>query len=76
MLMWGLGKKRSKVGQFIDKRGFTQEDLIRAAKISRSTASRICSDPDYWPTATTIKKVMIAIRQIDQNARVDDFFDM
>ncbi|MGM0877550.1 MAG: helix-turn-helix domain-containing protein [Bacillota bacterium] len=75
-MLWGIGKKRSKVGKFIDKRGYTQEDLMKAAKIGRSTASRICSDPEYSPTATTIKKVMKAIRNIDPNAKVDDFFDM
>jgi predicted transcriptional regulator len=74
--MWGLGKKRSKIGKFIDKHGYTQEDLMKAAKIGRSTASRICSDPDYSPTVNTIKKIMKAIRQIDPNAKSDDFFDI
>lgn len=74
--MWGLGKKRSKLGKFIDKNGFTQEDLMKAANISRSTASRLCSDPEYSPTANTIKKVMKAIRQLDPSSKVDDFFDM
>ncbi len=74
--MWGIGKKRSKLGKFIDKNGYSQEDLMKVAKIGRSTASRVCADPDYSPTANTIKKIMKAVRKIDPNAKVDDFFDM
>ncbi|MED4456193.1 helix-turn-helix transcriptional regulator [Metabacillus fastidiosus] len=74
--MWGLGKKRSKVGKFIDRHGYTQEELREAAKIGRSTASRICSDPKYSPSFSTIKKVMRAIKKIDPAAKVDDFFDV
>lgn len=69
-------KKRSKLGKFLDKEGFTQEELVRVSKVSRNTISRICSDPDYSPTQNTIKKIMKAIRQIKPGARVDDFFDM
>lgn len=74
--MWGLNKKRSKVGRFIDRHGYTQEELMKAAKIGRSTVSRVCSDPDYVPSGSTIKKIMKAIRQLDPNAKTDDFFDM
>ncbi|APH07209.1 helix-turn-helix domain-containing protein [Bacillus weihaiensis] len=74
--MWGIGKKRSKIGKFIDKHGYSQEDLCKVAKIGRNTASRICSDPQYSPSLSTIQKVMKAIRKIDPNAKADDFFDM
>lgn len=74
--MWGTGKKRSKVGKFIDKNGYTQEELCKTAKIGRNTASRVCSDPEYTPSGSTIKKIMKAIRAIDPNARTDDFFDI
>lgn len=75
-MLWGLGKKRSKLGRWLDRNGYSQEDLTRAAKVSRNTVSRVCSDPDYLPTAKTIKKLMRVIRQIDPGANVDDFFDM
>jgi transcriptional regulator with XRE-family HTH domain len=74
--MWGLNKKRSKLGRWLDRQGYSQEDLVHASKVSRNTVSRLCSDPDYMPTATTIKKIMNAIRKLDANARVDDFFNM
>ena len=75
-MLWGLGKKRSKLGRWLDRNGYSQEDLTRASKVSRNTVSRVCSDPEYLPTAKTIKKLMRAVRQIDPGANVDDFFDM
>jgi hypothetical protein len=74
--MFGFGKKRSKLGKWLDQHRYTQEELREKAKIGRNTASRVCSDPEYTPSAATIKKVMKFIRSIDPNAKVDDFFDM
>lgn len=74
--MWGIGKKRSKLGKFIDKNGYTQEQLREAADIGRSTASRVCNDPNYTPNSLTIKKIMKAIRTIDPKAKTDDFFNL
>lgn len=78
--MWkigkNLGKKRSKLGKWLDKNGFTQEDLRENAKIGRNTVSRVCNDPEYTPNASTIKKIMAAIRKIDPNAKIDDFFNI
>jgi len=76
--MFGLfgGKPRSKVGRWLDNRGITQEWLSTKTKISRNTISKIASDKDYSPTLATIKKIMKAIREVDPNARSEDFFDM
>ncbi|AZV45189.1 hypothetical protein BAOM_4610 [Peribacillus asahii] len=76
--MFGLfgGKPRSKVGRWLDNRGITQEWLATKTKISRNTISKIASDKDYSPTLATIKKIMKAIREVDPNARSEDFFDV
>lgn len=78
--MWGLsrniGKRRSKLGKWIDKNGYTQEDLVKEAKVSRNTVSKACSDPDYIPSPTVMKKILNAVRRIDPSAKADDFFDM
>ncbi|WP_223254520.1 helix-turn-helix domain-containing protein [Bacillus sp. HNG] len=74
--MFGFGKKRSKFGKWLDRQRMTQEELREAAKIGRNTASRVCSDPEYTPSASTIKKLMKVVRRVDPNAKVDDFFDM
>jgi transcriptional regulator with XRE-family HTH domain len=76
--MFGLfgGKPRSRVGRFLDSRGISQEWLVSKTKISRNTISKIASDKNYSPTLATVKKVMKAIREVDPNARSEDFFDL
>ncbi|PLT32872.1 helix-turn-helix transcriptional regulator [Bacillus sp. V5-8f] len=69
-------KTRSKLGKFLDKEGYSQEELVKASKVSRNTVSRICTNPDYVPSGNVIKKIMKAIRQIDPGAKTEDFFDI
>lgn len=74
--MWGLGKRRTRLGRFLDKRGRTQMELAKAAGVNKETISRACSDPNYSPTVKTLSKIMKAIRQLDPNAKPEDFFDI
>nr|WP_188498217.1 helix-turn-helix transcriptional regulator [Pullulanibacillus pueri] len=74
--LFGLNKKRSKLGKWIDRNGFTQEDLIEESKVSRNTISKACSDPDYVPTGTTMKKILKAVRKVDPSAKSTDFWDI
>lgn len=74
--MWGMGKKRSQLGKWVDSMGFNQEDLVKAAKVSRNTVSKVCSDPEYIPSPTVMKKILKAIRKIDPRVKANDFWDM
>lgn len=74
--MFGFGKKRSKLGSWIDKQRITQEELTEASKVSRNTISKACSDPDYTPTGSTMKKILKALRDFDPNISSNDFWDM
>jgi predicted transcriptional regulator len=75
--MFGLfgGKPRSKLGKFLDKRGISQEWLVKESKVSRNTISELASGKRE-PTVGTIKKIMAAIKKVDPNVRADDFFDL
>jgi transcriptional regulator with XRE-family HTH domain len=78
--MWGigrnLGKRRSKLGKWLDKRNYEQEDLVKEAKVSRNTVSKACNDPDYIPSPIVMKKLLKAIRKIDPKAKSTDFWDI
>ncbi|NEU29919.1 transcriptional regulator [bacterium LRH843] len=77
--MFGLfnGKPRSKLGQWLDSRGISQEWLMKKSGLGRNTVSRLAAkDSNHEPTAGTIKKVMKAIREVDPNAKSTDFFDL
>lgn len=74
--MWGIGKSRSKLGRWLDKKGLEQQDLANAAKVSRNTVSKVCNEHDYVPRQDVMKKLLQAIRKIDPNAKMSDFWDM
>jgi transcriptional regulator with XRE-family HTH domain len=74
--MWGIGKQRSKLGKWMDKKGLDQQDLAEAAKVSKNTVSKACSEKDYIPRQDVMKKLLKAIREIDKGAKMSDFWDM
>lgn len=74
--MWGIGKQRSKLGKWMDKKGLDQQDLAEAAKVSKNTVSKACSEKDYIPRQDVMKKLLKAIREIDKSAKMNDFWDM
>jgi transcriptional regulator with XRE-family HTH domain len=74
--MWGIGKPRSKLGKWMDRRGLDQQDLAKAARVSKNTISKACNEKEYIPRQDVIKKLLTAIRKIDSNAKMSDFWDM
>lgn len=74
MFGFGLGKKRSRLGKWLDKNGYTQEDLVNESGVSRNTISKACSDPTYIPSGRVIKKILKAIRKVDPDVTIDDFW--
>jgi predicted transcriptional regulator len=68
-------KQRGKLGKWLDKRGIKQEWLVKETNLSRNTISDICKGR-RTPTTPTLKKLMKALRKVDYNAKVDDFFDI
>lgn len=77
MVDWfGLGKRRTKLGQWLDQRGVPQQELVKRCRVSKTTVGRLCSDEDYSPTLKTAKKIIHALRQFDKNVNYDDFWTM
>ncbi|WP_438449431.1 helix-turn-helix domain-containing protein [Gorillibacterium sp. sgz5001074] len=74
--MSGLGKPRSKLGQYIDKRHIQQERIREATGISRDTLTRVCSDPEYVPSGSTMQKIIKALREVDPSVRASDFWNL
>jgi transcriptional regulator with XRE-family HTH domain len=76
MFGWGTGKPKSRLGKWLAKNGYTIQDLSDVSKVNRNTLGKACSDKNYIPSPQTMKKILKAIRQIDPNAKYDDFWDM
>ncbi|WP_182103183.1 helix-turn-helix domain-containing protein [Niallia taxi] len=71
----GLGKKRSKLGRYIDRNSIQQTELEKAG-ISRATVSRLCSSDDNQPTLKTAKKIISFLKKYDKSIDYKDFFDL
>ncbi|MDP5276351.1 helix-turn-helix domain-containing protein [Chengkuizengella axinellae] len=74
--MFGLGKTRTKLGKWIDKRGIKQEWLVNKTKLSRNTISWVCSDTNYTPGLRSVQKITKALREVDPSVRADQFWDL
>jgi hypothetical protein len=72
----GLGKSRTKLGSWIDKRGIKQEWLVAKTSIGRNTITWACGDKDYVPNGRTMQKILNALRTVDPNIKADDFWPM
>lgn len=74
--MFGLGKKRSLLGRWLDKNGVSQKWLEEQTKLSDETISRLANKQNATPNSKTMKKILDAIRKKDPEAKQEDFWPM
>ncbi|MEI5905619.1 helix-turn-helix transcriptional regulator [Bacillus spongiae] len=74
--MFGLGKKRSTFGRWLDKKGLTQDEVAKCSKVGRTTISNMCNDEDYSPRIATWVKVQRALERKGYTVDRNDFFNM
>ncbi|MEK4973680.1 helix-turn-helix transcriptional regulator [Niallia sp. FSL R7-0648] len=76
MSWFGLGKKRSKLGKYLDSNSITQQEIAEESGVSKSTISRLCDPANYEPSLATAKKIIKALKKYNQNINYNDFWDM
>lgn len=74
--MSGLGKPRTELGEWIDRVGWTQEELAKSAGVNRDTVSTACSQKEYIPSPTVMKKILKSLREVDPSIKADHFWDL
>jgi len=73
--MGGLGKMRSKFGAYLDRKGIEQERIREVSKLGKDTLTRVCSNAEYYPSGTTMRKLILATRKLTgEDVRQDDFW--
>lgn len=72
----GLGKSRTKLGEWIDNRGIKQEWLKIKTGFSKNTMTSVCNNPDYMPNLKTIQAIIKALREVDHSVRAEQFWDL
>ena len=73
--MFGLGKRRTKFGRWLDRQGITQHEIEQKAKLGRATVSRLCNDEEYTPKYSTEVKLRRALDKLGLRLP-DDYFDV
>lgn len=74
--LFGLGKKRSKFGKWVDKKGIKQQWIAEKSGVSRSTISQLASEDERFPTLKNAKKIIKVLKQIDPTINQDDFWSI
>ncbi|MEK5415083.1 XRE family transcriptional regulator [Paenibacillus sp. FSL L8-0708] len=76
MFGFGLGKRRTRLGKFLDNAGIDQEWLTNKTKLNRDTISGLCDGGlSINPRVATKQKVISALRKYGYNVKADDFWD-
>ncbi|RPJ98789.1 helix-turn-helix domain-containing protein [Priestia endophytica] len=70
-----MGVKKTKLNKWLMKEGRSQAWLAKNSNISRTAMNQICTGKRE-PNMSTVKRIMSAIRKVNKDAKVDDFFDI
>ncbi len=74
--MFGLGKRRSKFGKFLDRYGITQQELSEASGVNRNSISRVAQSDDNQPSMKNAAKIVKALKKAGYEVHYDDFWSM
>jgi putative transcriptional regulator len=74
--MFGIGKKRSTFGKFLNRNSITQEELSKRSGINKNSISRLTQSDDHRPAMKNAQKIIKALKKGGYNVDYDDFWSM
>lgn len=74
--MFGIGKKRSTFGKFLDRNSITQEELSKRSGVNRNSISRLTKSNENRPSMKNGQKIIKALKKVGYNVDYDDFWSM
>lgn len=69
-----VGKKRTKLGKWMDRNGVSQEWIISNVPLNRKSVYSLCNDLDYEPREATQLKIVSCLRKHGYSVSVSDFW--
>lgn len=74
--MFGVyeGKKRTRLGSWMDRNRVSQEWIIKHVPLNRNTVYKLCNDSSYEPREATQLKIVSSLRKHGYNVGVGDFW--
>jgi predicted transcriptional regulator len=74
--LFGLGKRRSRFGKYLDTHSISQQEISMESGVSKSTISRLCQPGENDPTLGVAKKIIKSLKKYDSRVDYRDFWDM
>ncbi|WP_332633127.1 helix-turn-helix transcriptional regulator [Halalkalibacter flavus] len=72
--MFGIGRRGSKFGHFLQKHRITQTEIAKEAKVSDTTISRLSKGNAFKPSIKNGMKIIKALKKYDKNVDFEDFW--
>lgn len=74
-MLFGLGKKRSEFGKFLDQNRILQEEIAKESGVNRNTISRLTKSSDHKPNMSNANKIIKTLRKNGYEVNYDDFWE-
>ncbi|MGG1638249.1 transcriptional regulator [Paenibacillus sp. NRS-1760] len=69
-----LGRERTKLGAWLDRKGISQAQLHKWSGVSRPTITNLCGNADYKPTGLVKRTIIGALQRNDYEKEEHDFW--
>ncbi|PEU77912.1 transcriptional regulator [Bacillus cereus] len=76
MFHFGLGKRRTPFGNYLDCRGIKQQWLVERTGLSKSLISDLANKKERIPTLTSATKIIKTLKKFDNSINYHDFWDI
>ncbi|PLR79694.1 transcriptional regulator [Bacillus canaveralius] len=70
----GLGKRRSKLGKFLNLHSISQQEIVKRTGLSKSTISRLCQPEEFEPNMKSAKKIIKVLQEAGYQVNFEDFW--
>lgn len=72
----GMKRRRSKFGEWLDEKGISQSEFSLRSGVNQGTVNGLATGDVQKPTRLNARKLMKAIREIENDLELRDFWDV
>ncbi|MGO4371973.1 transcriptional regulator [Paenibacillus sp. MCAF20] len=69
-----LGRSRTKLGKWLDRKEISQSELTKWSGVSRPTVTKLCGDNDYTASDLTKRNIIAALLKKGYDVEEHDFW--
>ena len=72
----GMERRRSRFGEWLEREGLSQLEVSRMSGVSQQTINGLATGDVKRPTRLTARKLMSALKEVDPEVTLGDFWDV